>query len=72
MVGYNYSFTLYAGSVSPSAPGSDINEYHSVGAKYIVAPGLFVFGEYVHFDVQDEGIRVNGGDVGLLGIGVRF
>jgi len=74
VVGYNYSYSLNAGSTSgsPGANGSDVAEWHSLGAKYILAPGLFLFAEYVHFNILDEGVTVNNGDIGLLGTGIRF
>jgi hypothetical protein len=74
VVGYNYSYNLNAGSTSgsPGANRADINEWHSFGAKYILAPGLFLFAEYVHFNIYDEGTSVNNGDIGLLGTGIRF
>jgi len=80
VIGYNYSFSLDAGSTAPTAQangrtaaaGSDINEWHTVGAKYILAPGLFLFGEYGHYRIQSEGFTVNVGDAGVLGVGVRF
>ena len=76
----NYSFSLDAGSTAPTAQangrtagaGSDINEWITVGAKYILAPGLFLFGEYGHYNIQSEGLTVNVGDAGVLGVGVRF
>jgi hypothetical protein len=80
VVGMNYSFSLDAGSTAPTAQangrtagaGSDINEWITVGAKYILAPGLFLFGEYGHYNIQSEGFTVNVGDAGVLGVGVRF
>ena len=81
VVGFNYSWTLSAGSTAPVAPtaggptaaaGSDINEWLTFGAKYILAPGLFLFGEYGHYNIQSEGVTVNVGDAGVLGVGIRF
>jgi hypothetical protein len=80
VVGFNYSFTLAAGSTAPTAQangmtaaaGSDIAEYLTVGAKYVVAPGLYLFGEYGHYNIQSEGLTVNVGDAGVLGVGIRF
>ena len=51
--------------------GSDV-ELHSIGGKYILAPGLNVFAEYVHANVVVNGTNVNNGDVGILGVGLRF
>jgi hypothetical protein len=74
VIGYNYSYSLNAGSTSgsPGANGTDVAEWHSFGAKYILAPGLFLFAEYVHFNIYDESVSVNNGDIGLLGTGIRF
>jgi len=74
VVGYNYSYSLGAGSTSgsPGANGTDVSEWHSVGAKYILAPGLFLFAEYVHFNIYDESVSVNNGDIGMIGTGIRF
>jgi hypothetical protein len=77
VVGYNYSYTLDAGSVSPLnvralGGGSNINEWHSVGAKYILAPGLFLFTEYGNVRVQSNGTNVNYANVGVVGTGIRF
>jgi hypothetical protein len=77
VVGYNYSFSLDAGSVSPvNAPinggGTSQIEWHSVGAKYILAPGLFLFTEYAHYRIQDNGVTVDTGNAAVLGTGVRF
>lgn len=72
VVGYNFSHSMNAGSLSPLAPGNDIIDFHSLGAKYILAPGLFLFTEYGHYNVVTEGQLVNSGNVGLLGTGIRF
>ncbi|HUA55443.1 MAG TPA: porin, partial [Candidatus Sulfotelmatobacter sp.] len=77
IIGYNYSFSLDAGSLSPlniaaNGGGSDIAEWHSVGAKYIVAPGLFLFTEYGHVRLQINGQNVDYANVAFLGTGIRF
>jgi hypothetical protein len=74
VVGYNYAYTQQSPNVSPSNTGGFSNnlELHSVGAKYILAPGLFVFAEYDHFTIMNSGINVNNGDVTMLGTGIRF
>lgn len=51
--------------------GSD-TEIHSIGAKYILAPGLSAYVEYVNATVVVNGVTVNTGDVGVAGIAVRF
>ncbi len=74
VVGYNYSFTLDGAVTSPNnfGGGSDTNEWHSLGAKYILAPGLFLFTEYGHANIRYAGATVNVSNVGLVGTGIRF
>ena len=77
IIGYNYNYSLDAGSLSPlnvaaNGGGSDSEEFHSVGAKYIVAPGLFLFTEYGHVQVRNNGQSVDVANVAFLGTGIRF
>jgi outer membrane protein OmpU len=77
VVGYNYSYSLDAGSVSPlnikaNGGGSSNIEWHSLGAKYILAPGLFLFTEYAHYRIQDNGVVADIGNAGIVGTGIRF
>jgi len=77
VVGYNYSFSLDAGSVSPlnvaaNGGGTSQIEWHSLGAKYILAPGLFLFTEYAHYRIMDNGVNVDFGNAGIVGTGIRF
>jgi outer membrane protein OmpU len=77
VVGYNYSYSQDAGSLSPlnatiNGGGSSQIEEHSLGAKYILAPGLFLFTEYAHYRIMDNGVNVDYGNVGLVGTGIRF
>ncbi len=78
VVGYNYSFSIDGGVTSPlnvtatGGQGTDINEWHSLGAKYILAPGLFLFTEYGHADIKYAGGYVNHSNVGIVGTGIRF
>jgi hypothetical protein len=77
IIGYNYAFSLDAGSTSPlnikaNGGGTSQVEEHSLGAKYILAPGLFLFTEYAHYRIQDNGVNVDFGNVGIVGTGIRF
>jgi len=84
VVGYNYSYSLDAGSLSPAnrpgaaagivggGGGSSNIEWHSLGAKYILAPGLFLFTEYAHYHIQNNGAVVDIGNAGIVGTGIRF
>jgi outer membrane protein OmpU len=77
IVGYNYQFSYDGGSLSPlntpaNGGGSSQIELHSIGAKYILAPGLFLFTEYMHYRIQDNGVNVDFGNAAILGTGIRF
>jgi len=60
-----------AGPNTRTCQGSDV-ELHSVGGKYILAPGLSMFAEYVNATVVVNGVTVNTGDVGIAGVALRF
>ena len=77
IIGYNYQYNWDAGSRSPLnikfyGGGSDQYELHDVGAKYIVAPGLFLFAEYGWNRFQVNGVNVNYANIAFLGTGIRF
>jgi hypothetical protein len=52
--------------------GGDFIEWHSLGAKYILAPGLFLFTEYAHYQIHVNGANVDFGNAGIVGTGIRF
>jgi hypothetical protein len=77
VVGYNYSYSYDAGSLSPTnnranGGGGDFIEWHSIGAKYILAPGLFMFTEFAHYQIHINGANVDFGNAGIVGTGIRF
>jgi len=77
IIGYNYSYTWDAGSRSPLnikffGGGADVAEMHSLGAKYIVAPGLFLFGEYGHVRLAINGPNIDFANIAFLGTVIRF